>query len=286
MLLTLMLTPKTPIPALKKGKLDAVPAIVRDEFGLSGLNVASALLKGADRSALASFRDSADRAGCACLVLVEPPLLLASHKKSEALPALVRSLKLVEAASLLGCNSLAMGVQADATDEAFERAVDALREVAAAAEKRELNVLIAPGPGLTAEADRVTELIKRVGGFRVGTYPDFEVASKAVDPVAYLRRLVPYAWAVSAATREFVDLALDEAEPADGADLEGGEDDLADLLAAPQHLPYDIDTLVEAVASVGYDGTLAVDYRGDAGTLGIRQSCDALEAALARTTGG
>ncbi|MBK7404974.1 MAG: TIM barrel protein [Phycisphaerales bacterium] len=283
MLLTLMLTPSTPIPALKRGKLEAIPAIVRDEFGLSGLNVSSALLKGADRAALASFRDAADRAGCACLVLVEPALPLASSRKAQAQSAIDRSLRLVEAAGVLGCNSLAMGVDGDTSDEAFERAVDALREVAAAAEKRELNVLISPGKGLTAEAERVTELIKRVGGFRVGTYPDFEVASKVADPVAYLRRLVPYAWAVSAATREFVDLGEEalEAEPE-----EGGDDDLAELLAAPQHVTYDLDALVEAVASVGYDGTLAVDYRGDAGTLGIRQSCEALESALARVAGG
>lgn len=40
--------------------------------------------------------------------------------------------------------------------------------------------------------------------------------------------------------------------------------------------------MVEAVSSVGYDGTLSIDYRGEDVTLGIRQSCEALNAALAR----
>lgn len=284
MLLTLTLTPKTPIRSLAKGELLGAPRVVREEFGLSGLNVTTPLLKGADRAALVALREAADRAGCACLVLIEPtPLNLASAREQQVEQALARTARLVEAASLLGCNSLALGVQGDTGEETFERAVDALREIAAAAEKRELNVLISPGTGLTQEPERVTELIKRVGGFRVGTYPDFETASKAADPVAYLRRLAPYAWAVSAATLEFVDLggnaapeAADEDEPID--------EDV--LMSIPEHVPYDLDAMVEAVASVGYDGTLAIDYRGDAGTLGLEQSCAALDAALARLAGG
>ena len=70
-----------------------------------------------------------------------------------------------------------------------------------------------------------------------------------------------------------------------GAPATEGDDELdalAELLAAPEHVPYDLDAMVGAIAAVGYDGTLAIDYRGDAGTLGISQSCEALEAALAR----
>ncbi|HZW09067.1 MAG TPA: TIM barrel protein [Phycisphaerales bacterium] len=296
MLLTLTLTPKTPIKSLTRGGLLEAPRMVREQYGLSGLNIATSLLKGADRPALIALRDAADRAGCACLVLVEPaPLALASARAQQVDQALARTARLVEAASLLGCNSLALGVQGDSGDEAFERAVDALREVAAAAEKRELNVLISPTDGLTAEPERVTELIKRVGGFRIGTYPDFETASKAEDPVAYLRRLAPYAWAVSAATREFVDLGDDTPPPAHPPRPQASEDDGDEpmdevdeepLIAAPEHVPYDLDAMVGAVASVGYDGTLAIDYRGDAGTLGLEQSCAALDAALARLAGG
>jgi sugar phosphate isomerase/epimerase len=280
MLLTLTLTPRTPLKELKRGNLVDVPRAVREQLGLSGLNVTTDLLKGADRVAIAELRDAADRAGCACLVLVEPPLPLASARSDQAERALARTTRLVEAASLLGCNSLALGIEGDATDEAFERAVDALREVAAAAEKRELNVLIAPTRGITEEPERVTELIKRVGGFRIGTYPDFATAARAKDPVAYLRRLAPYAWAVCASTLEFA-----EPERQGGGAAEGGEDE-EDLMAPAVHLSYDLDSMVEAVASVGYDGTLAIDYRGESGTLGLEQSCEALDAALARLAGG
>lgn len=281
MLLTMSLSSPAVVKGLSPQGLLGAPREVREQFGLSGLNLSTSLLKGADRTALAGLRDAADRAGCACLVLVEPPIALADPRGRKADEALARARRLVEAASLLGCNSLAMGVTGKDDDDTFELAVDQLKEVAEAAEKRELNVLISPTEGLTEDPDRVAELIKRVGGFRIGTYPDFETASKSKDPIAYLRRLAPYAWAVNASTIEFVDLA-EEA----GLEESGNEDDeldaLAELLAAPEHVTYDLDAMVQAIAAVGYDGTLAVDYRGDAGTLGIRQSCEALEAALER----
>jgi sugar phosphate isomerase/epimerase len=281
MLLTMSLSSPAVVKGLSPQGLIGAPRAVHEQFGLSGLNLSTSVLKGADRTALAGLRDAADRAGCACLVLVEPPLALADPRGTRADEALARARRLVEAASLLGCNSLALGVAGKNDDDTFELAVDQLKEITEAAEKRELNVLISPADGLTADPDRVAELIKRVGGFRIGTYPDFQTASKAKDPIAYLRRLAPYAWAVSASTIEFVDLA-EEA----GLEESGNEDEeldaLAELLSAPEHVTYDIDAMVKAIAAVGYDGTLAVDYRGDAGTLGIRQSCEALEAALER----
>lgn len=281
MLLTMSLSSPAVVKSLSSEGLLGAPREVRAQFGLHGLNISTSLLKGADRTALAQLRDAADRAGCACLVLVEPPLPLADPRGRKADEALARARRLVEAANLLGCNSLALGVSGKADDETFELAVDQLKDIAESAEKRELNVLISPTEGLTEDPDRVAELIKRVGGFRIGTYPDFETASRAKDPVAYLRRLAPYAWAVNASTIEFVDLA-EEA----GLDEAGNDDDdldaLADLLSAPEHVTYDIDAMVQTIAAVGYDGTLAVDYRGKAGTDGIRQSCEALEAALER----
>jgi sugar phosphate isomerase/epimerase len=281
MLLTMSLSSPAVVKGLSPQGLIGAPRAVHEQFGLSGLNLSTSVLKGADRAALAGLRDAADRAGCACLVLVEPPLALADPRGTRADEALARARRLVEAASLLGCNSLALGVAGKNDDDTFELAVDQLKEITEAAEKRELNILISPADGLTADPDRVAELIKRVGGFRIGTYPDFQTASKAKDPIAYLRRLAPYAWAVSASTIEFVDLA-EEA----GLEESGNEDEeldaLAELLSAPEHVTYDIDAMVQAIAAVGYDGTLAVDYRGDAGTLGIRQSCEALEAALER----
>jgi hypothetical protein len=41
------------------------------------------------------------------------------------------------------------------------------------AEKREINLLLMPTTGLLASPEKVTEIIKAVGGFRIGVLPDF-----------------------------------------------------------------------------------------------------------------
>jgi hypothetical protein len=182
--------------------------------------------------------------------------------------------------ALLGCNSASVAIDApEGDDELFDRVVDRVRMVLDRADRLEINLLISPRPGLTQDAERVTDLLKKVGGFRVGTLPDFQAASKVEDPGAYLRRLTPYASVVLASTVEF-------AEPADDADDDtpGSLEDLADMIMsveAAKHTAYEIEPMLEAIGSVGFDGTLAIDYRGGGdGTLGVLKSRDAIEAAL------
>ncbi len=390
-------------PSRGQPTLDLVdlPRKAREEFGLYGLNLTTDLLAGAFRARLEKLREAADKSGCACLVLIEQdPLALADANDDKALAALERIERVIRGAQLLGCNSIAFKIAGKADDDTLERAVEHLKEAAEKADRGEINLLISPMDGLTGEPERVTSIIKKVGGFRVGTFPDFEVASKAADPVTYLRRLTPYASAVCAATIEFIETA-DTAPPAlppepvkktksksprlsrvvptlvEGvpvevtpADREAEEakaqaeaeaqaeakrskpkskakvDPLAALADAlelpaskgrrskakasaappperkseededareeeelkklgeelgmmgeegwseleamlenvpppPEHRPYSIDKLVAAVVSVGYDGTLAIDYRGKGDiTSGILNSRSALDAAM------
>ncbi len=133
------------------------------------------------------------------------------------------------------------------------------------AEKLDINLLISPTKGLTSRPERVTELLKMDGGFRIGTYPDFQTASEYKDPVGYLQRLTPYATAVAASTFKFV---TDKGEEP-GPDVVSG--------AGLKHTPFDLKPLVDAVISVGYDGPLALDYRGSGDvTMGLIRSRDAI----------
>ncbi|MEM7621979.1 MAG: TIM barrel protein [Planctomycetota bacterium] len=261
--------------------LGDVPAYVRDELGLNGLTMAADLLAGATRQDLATFRDRADKARCACLMLLEPaPLDLAVTSEDDAEKHLDRAARIIEAAHLLGCNAAGMRVSGPDTDEALELAVERLRWVSGKAEKLELNVLVNPQPGLTESPDRLSELIKRVGGFRIGSLPDFHAAAASEDPALYLKRITPYSSVVLASTEDFGDAP--DSGPDD--DTPGSLEALADMLmstdAAP-HTTFDLEPLVAAVAAVGFDGTLAIDYRGDEdGTVGVLKSRDALEAAI------
>ncbi|MEK6703032.1 MAG: hypothetical protein AABZ53_12265 [Planctomycetota bacterium] len=315
-----------------------LPAHTREVFGLRGLNLSSDLLAGADRRSLEALRERADKAGCACLVLVEPQIQkLAQADESKVAAMLDRMARVAQAAQLLGCSSAAFVAEGFGTEETRTLSAKRLRVVVERAEKLDLNILVGPAAVTPLiEPDAVTDLLKRVGGFRIGTFPDFETAAKAKDPVTYLRRLSPYDSAICAATMAFkpgesalpprkpskpsaaskTPLILQElglppkkgkaakaappppvvAPPDEELDDELNELDLAELgleegeegaasdapaEPVPVHVGYDVAAMVQAVASVGYDGALAVDYRGSGDiTLGVLTSRRVLQAAL------
>ncbi|HLO40169.1 MAG TPA: TIM barrel protein [Phycisphaerales bacterium] len=307
--------------------LTDLPAYTKNTLGLSGLNLTTDLLAGADRSRLETIRERADKSGCACLLLIETnPLPLADPDPAVAAKAVERMKAVVRAAHILGCNSAALTMTGPATDLAQAYAVKRLKDIAEPAERLDLNVLIAPTEGLTSIPEKVTEIIKKVGGFRIGTLPDFLSATKVKEPIPYLRRLIPYASCVTAVTIDFEvqevsipkislkpaaegdappalaapgavaeegDLEVDDEIDDDDLDLE--LEALADELAEGRgddeeegptelfiHKPYDLKPLVEAVLSVGYDGSLGIDYRGGGDvTMGITRSREALRMILA-----
>ena len=249
-----------------KPKLDLLdlPQYARQDLGLHGLNLSTELLTGVNRERLEKLRERADKAGCACLLLIESEAQ-AFGDKSEAIgtAAIERTHKVIQVAHILGCSAAAVKATGADDSAVFSRTAERLRKAVERAERLELNILLSPQEGLTATPERITELIKKVGGFRVGTFPDFQAAGASPDPVAYLRRLTPYAAVVSAATVKFT--------PEKGA-----ESDRPD--APMKHHPYSLETMVEAILSVGYDGTLAVEYRGTGdATLGVLRSRYALE---------
>jgi sugar phosphate isomerase/epimerase len=255
----------------KKPKLDLLdlPTFARETLGLAGINLSTDLLVGADRSRLETIRERADRASCACLLLVESEVQpFAADKGAQG--AADRMLRVVEAAQILGCSAAAARIEAPDDDAAFLRVASRLRPVMERAEKLDINLLIAPSKGLTSRPERVTELLKKVGGFRIGTYPDFQTASEYKDPVSYLQRLTPYATAVAATTMKFIS-------------EKGGEEPGPDAVSGVplRHAPFELKPLVDAVISVGYDGPLALDYRGTGDiTMGLIRSRDAILAAL------
>jgi sugar phosphate isomerase/epimerase len=253
MLLTLSANSLRSRLVAKKGRADAgsdrlaltdLPRFVRNELGLYGLNLSTNLLAGADAARIDAIRDAADKAPCPCLVLVESevqPMGTTDDAVGDA--AIARLQRVVQAASRLGCNSVGVSISGEESEDAYDFTIERLRRVLQVAERLEVNILLAPAPGPTADPDKLTELIKKVGGFRIGTFPDYQAASRSSDPLSYLRRLTPYASAVTAAVVGF--------KPRKGP-------------GPAQHEPYDLIEYTRVVQSVGYTGTLALDYRGEA----------------------
>lgn len=245
-----------------------LPAFTRESLGLHGLTLSTDLLAGVSRDFLEEMRERADKAACACLLLVDPdPLALAHADEAKAQAAVERAGRVLQAAQLLGCNAAAISVDGSDNEDTFGRAVDRLRLAMSKAEALQLNLLIAPTTGLTAQPDRVAELLKKTGGFRLGTYPDFGAAAADEDPTSYLRRLTPYASVVRASTVSF--------SSADGKAAGSNFDEPV------VHADYDLGPLVEAIQSVGYEGTLSIDFRGKGdATLGVLRSKMVLDAIL------
>jgi len=251
--------------------LTDLPRFAHEQLGLHGLMLSADLLAGRTRDDLARLRDAADRARCSCLVLMEEDPQKLATADSRAADERIR--RVMAAASLLGCNAAGVAIDAPDSSDALDRVAERLKRLMGEAEQREINLLIMPGPigtGLTASPDRLTELLKKVGGFRVGTMPDFAEAAKAEDMSAYLRKVTPYASAVLGSTLGFK--ALD------------GEVD--DERAIVEHEGFDLALAVEAIAAVGYDGAVGLDFRGrgDLG-MGLRRSREALTLAMEGKSG-
>src|SRR5262249_222895 len=155
-----------------------------------------------------------DKSGCACLLLIEAePQPLGDPADDKAAGALDRLRLVLQAAQILGCSAIATTPAGPDGDEMVVRTAERLRKLIHSAERAELNILLAPGKGVSPTPEPIPEIIKKVGGFRVGPFPDFQAAAASSNPVAYLRRLTPYATVVSASTVQF--LAPGGAAPGD-----------------------------------------------------------------------
>ncbi len=274
-----------------------LPKYTMDQFGLRAINFSTDQLAGLTPKDLEKIRDTGDRVGCSCLLLSQSdPLPLGEVRGDVALEAVERMTRVVKAASLMGCNAVSVGIKSKDSDEAFEQAVESMKHVLQAADRAEINVLIAPSTGLTEDTERLTDLLKGIGGFRIGTMPDFDTAAKTGDGVSYLKKLTPYASVVNASTLGFTIPESESGSKKADEKEEETDDGLSglDALAAelegmlmeddpvPVHEGYDLPQLVGAIAAVGFDGTISIDYQGDGDeTLGVMHSKEAIEEALA-----
>jgi hypothetical protein len=217
----------------------AVPQFVATDLQLRGLNLPTDLLKGFGIPQIDRLRDEADRAHCPVLLLTEEEPIDFITRGAEWAKVLDRLKRLGLAANRLGCPSIAVRVAAPATDEAFEATAQGVKLALRELDRFELNLLLSPHAGLTFEAVRLTELIKKIGGFRIGSYPSFAHAYASGDIDKTLRTLAPYAPAIAASVRGF--------------DKDGVHDG------------YSIEECVDSIRRVGFSNTLSLEFVGTDG---------------------
>jgi len=215
-----------------------LPRLARDEFGFSGLQLTTSLLKGWDAKKLEKLKDRSDKAACPCLVLVGEQAHQMGELEGDTTELVIdRMSRVMQVAHRLGCSSVAMSLAPvpDNSEDTLDLVAENLRDVVRAAERLELNLLLSISDGLTGSPEQLSALIRKVGGFRIGSFPSFAQAAASGDPAAYLKAIVPYASAVTASCGAF--------------DAKG------------KHPAFSIETCVESIQAVGYDGSLAVESK-------------------------
>ncbi len=210
-----------------------LPEFAAEELGMKGMNVNASLLKGMGVAELERLRDRADRARCPILVLIdEAPLAFGGPEGAKAVDRVSR---LGMAASKLGAPSIAVEI-ADAPADQLDAIAIGVKRALIGLDRFDAHLLLRSGAGLTGDPQRMAELIKKIGGFRIGSMPSFARAAASGDAPAALRRLAPYAQAVEASIKSFNKLGKHEA--------------------------WSLEECLEAVRAVGYQNTLCIDYPG------------------------
>ena len=218
--------------------LHDLPAFVREELDLRGLNLPTDLLAGRPPADLDRIRDRADRVGCPCLMLVETdPLDLAGADAKQA-AAMERLRRLGTAAHRLGCAFLGLKLKDISSPAQMDRVATGLRAALSEMDRWEVNLLLQPHGGVLEKGEPLVELVKKVGGFRIGALPSFLHAHESGKMRDMLRRLAPYAQAMIAEIRGF--------------DAKG------------EHADWSLETCIETLRAVGFNNMLSLEWSGKA----------------------
>jgi len=216
-----------------------IPEFAAEELGVKGINANTALLRGMVAKDLERLRDRADRARCPILVLVDEAAL---DFGPDAGPASIQRIeRLGMAASKLGAPAVAVELSAlPATN--FDAYAANIKRSLVALDRFDTHLLLRPGTGPAGDPLKIAELIKKIGGFRIGSMPTFAHAAGTGDPEGTLRKLSPYAQAVEASIKGFGKTG--------------------------KHDAWDLAKMLDAVRTVGYQNTLCIDYAAKADPVG------------------
>ncbi len=220
------------------------PAFAAGEIGVRGVSLPASLLSGLTLPDLEAIRDAADKARCPALLLLEdrsqPLADLDADVRGEATE---RVRRLSRAANILGSAQLGISIEGEDGEDRFELAASTVREAIHSINSFEVAVLLEAAEGLAGDPGRLTDLIKKIGGFRIGSLVDFRFAHDTGDFEGTLRRLAPYAGTIFATV---------------GASARGAKP----AAASKDATPYDIEAGLQAVLAVGYQHAICLDHAG------------------------
>lgn len=257
-----------------------LPRYVFQQTALRGLVLDTSLLKGWGLDALDTLRTQSDQAGCPCLLLRETTPIASGLSAGATFDKTMKRVELVaRAANRLGCNAVALRPESRSKtvdEREFDLHTTFFRRVLDNIDRLELNVLIEPATGWLGEPQWLVDLVKKVGGFRIGTMPTFEAACRTPDCALTLRQTAPYAGAVLGSFDDHdIELPAFEPEPEEEPPAKkkkkttrktASKDKTAEEPSAParSYLP----ECIGALQAVGFEQILALDYLGSGDAIG------------------
>jgi sugar phosphate isomerase/epimerase len=219
-------------PLIESGKQDIleVPGVSSELLGLRGVMIDAKHLSGWGQDSYDRFRNNGDKAKSPCL-LVRDNTSMDLVGAQEASRERIQRLSI--AANRLGCNAISITPTFPDEKSSVDQIVEQLRAAMAGVERLELNLLLQPCEGLSSNPDELIEIIKQIGGFRIGALPTFSAAGSTGDGLEALRKLAPYAGGIVA---DFpTGRGKKNIDPVEG---------------------------LKAVREVGYSNTVAINYLG------------------------
>lgn len=216
-----------------------LPALARKEFNIEGLELVNTFFPSPHYEYCKDLRKRAEDNGVRILLIMcDAEGDMCHADKAERQRAVRNHRKWVDVASLLGCHSVRCNSgEAKAGDaDAIARCVESFRELVDYAAPDNLNIIIENHGGLSSDADSLVKVMQGVNNPRFGTLPDFGNFPDSVDRYESVRKMMPYAKAVSAKCYAF--------------DAEGNETKI------------DYAKMMKVVLDSGYNRYLGIEYEG------------------------
>ena len=239
-------------------------------FGIDAIEYVSMLwreqLDATGPSYLDELRKHADGEGVtASLIMVDREGMLGDADEAKRAEAIANHERWLEVAATLGCRSIRVDPKCggDTPDESLKLMADGLSRLCDKAMNYRINVLVENEAGIGADADWLVKLMKRTDHPLVGMLPDFgnfwidQEGGNLYDPYEGVRKLMPYARAVSAKSYGF----------------DTAESDVTHDKREGRELKLDFAKLMRIVSGTGYGGYVGIEYEGEGPEMeGIEQT--------------
>lgn len=232
--------------AIQKGLISALdfPRVARESFGIEGLEFVNFLWAAPTHRYVQQLKRNINDTGTKALVLwIGAERQMGHSERAQRRKAVQDHFKWIDIAAELGCHSIQANMETDleprtsAEIEALvDRCAESFNELCEYAAPRSINVLTENHSNTASNPETLEQLMKKVNRSNLGTLPDFGNFGEGIDRYEWIRRLMPYAKALSFKCYDFS--------------------------SAGDETTMDMDRMMDIVVASGYSGWVGIEYEG------------------------